>query len=656
MLKLLKLFIFVVIVAPITFAAVLYFTPERIDFSKYQPQMEDYILEKSGYRVSLGDNLKIRVFPSPHISSDNVVVHAFRGEKPLFTAEKVSLDLTLDNLLAMKVGVDKLLVKSPKVYLYKGIKGEGNWEPKRKRRTSSKAVDLSFISGLGEVLISNADVVMEDDQHGNQFKLQSGQFSIAGENLRQTKVNIAGVLNGVEIESQLNMDISNIVEISVMGDVQVAESKVTLKGFIDDLLLKPSYNGEMNFEGESLLTTVYDVLHVAPNQRTVDLPLKLVGIIDVSSDYLKLDNYSVSVAVSPTPVEFFVTSELWFNKQNQNTVNLSTVDKLNLETFKVCQQQQGAAKKSGDIEWSQELMDLTPLKNLKIVMDIDVLKGFTCQGYDVKYAKLRSSIDEGVVKVSQFKLEMSQGGDIRGTASLDTRGTPRGGIDITSNNLNVANLKAVEKQQRVKLPLDGMLQVDFSGKTVHEWVSGLQGKMMLNSDGLVLYGVSLSSLNNMLSNVFMDKLTGQAKSEDYGKFSMTGSIEDGVLKSENISLLLADADVIAKGKVDLVRMTMNFKAEPNPENQLGFKTPVLIKGSVFSPAVIPVATTSQKVGAAVGGAVGGPAGAALGGVLGAIMESGPKRQDVSSTELNGDEIMKEKQRLQEEVLKFLQTR
>ena len=103
-------------------------------------------------------------------------------------------------------------------------------------------------------------------------------------------------------------------------------------------------------------------------------------------------------------------------------------------------------------------------------------------------------------------------------------------------------------------------------------------------------------------------------------------------------------------------MTMNFKAEPNPENKLGFKTPVLIKGSVFSPAVIPVATTSQKVGAAVGGAVGGPAGAALGGVLGAIMESGPKRKDVSATELDGDEIMKEKQRLQEEVLKFLQTR
>lgn len=653
--RLLKLLLLLIILAPTTFIAILYFTPERIDFSKYQPQMESYIQKKTGYKVFLGDNLKIQIFPQPHVSSNNVEVKSFNNDKPIFKAETVSLDLSLESFLAMKVGLDKVLVKNPVIYMHRDINNVANWEPKRKKKTNSQPVDLSFMSGLGDAVISNAEFIYEDDVSGQQFNMKDGQFSISGEQLRKTKLKFSAALNNQNIEGDLNLDLSSLIETSVNGTIQLADNKVTLKGFFDELLLKPSYNGEFAIEGENVFGSIYELLHVAPNQRGFNVPLKTSGLVDIGSNYVKLNNYKIQLEASPTAVSFDVTTEYWFNgNDDNNTVKISSDEFLDLTSFEGCQVQEKSAK-GGDFEWSEQILDFDFLKSVKFDGDIELLKGFKCQSYKAKYFKLRANVDESKFKVTQMKVELPSGGNIRGTGTLDVRNTPKGSVSLNSHKLNLAQFMSSKAQKRITFPLNTDVSLEFEGKSLKEWVAGLKGDVEAESEGLVLYGISITSMAKMISNVFLGNLVG-TESEDYGKFSLKGSIEDGVFKSEDISLKLADADIMAKGKADLVRMTMNFRAVPNPDNKLGFKNPVNIKGSILSPSIIPETTTTQKVGAAVGGAVAGPAGAALGGVLGAIMESGKSKKDVSKTDMSGDEIMKEKQRLQEEVLKFLQTR
>ncbi|PPR17759.1 MAG: hypothetical protein CFH43_00648 [Proteobacteria bacterium] len=653
--KLLKLLLLLIILAPVTFIAVLYFTPERIDFSKYQPQLEAYIQKNTGYKVMLGDNLKIQIFPQPHLSSNNVEVKSFNNDKPIFKAETVSLDLSLDSLFAMQLGLDKVLIKNPAVYLHRDINNIANWEPKRKKKTNSQPVDLSFMSGLGDAVISNAEFVYEDDVSGQQFNMKDGQFSISGEQLRKTKLKFSAALNSQKIEGDLNLDLSSLIETSVNGTIQLADNKVTLKGFFDELLLKPSYNGELAIEGENVFSSVYELLHIAPNQRGFNAPLKTSGLVDIGSNYIRLNNYSVQLEVSPTPVQFDVTTEYWFNNNDDNnTIKISANELMDLRSFDVCKIKE-KSKKNKEFEWSEQILDFDFLKSVKFESDVEFLKGFICQTYQSKYFKLRANIESSKLKVTQLKVELPTGGSIRGIANLDVRNTPKGSATINTYKLNLAEFMSTKAQKRVTFPLNSEVSLDFEGRSAKEWVSGLTGKVNAESEGLVLYGISITNMAKMISNVFLGNLTG-TESEDYGKFSLKGSIEEGVLKSDDITLKLADADILAKGKADLVRMTMNFRAVPNPDNKLGFKNPVNIKGSILSPSIIPETTATQKVGAAVGGAVAGPAGAALGGVLGALIENGTPKKDVSKTDVSGDEIMKEKQRLQEEVLKFLQTR
>lgn len=655
--KLIKLLLLLIVLAPVTLIAILYFTPERIDFSKYQPQMEKYVQQKTGYKVSLGENLKIQIFPQPHISSNNVIVHSFNQDKAIFKAEAISMDLSLESLLSMKLDLDKLLIKNPAVYLHRDINNVANWEPKRKRKTSSKPIDLSFMSGLGDAVISNVEFIYEDDVTGQQFNLKDGQFSIAGEQLRKTKMKFSAALNNQKIEGDLNLDLSSLIETSVNGVIKLGENKVVLKGFFDELLLKPSYNGELNIEGDTIFNSVYEILHVAPNQRGFNIPLNTSGLVDIGINFIKLQNYNVQFDVSPTPVNFNVTADYWLNEnETNNSVEISADELLDLTSFGFCQSQEGQSK-GDEFEWSEEILDFDFLKSIQLEGDVELLKGGVCQGSETKYFKIRGSVENSKLKVTQFKIDFPAGGNIRGTANLDVRDTPKGSISLNSHKLNLAKFMSPKTQKRITFPLNSEINLDFQGKSIKDWVGGLEGSIEADSEGLVLYGISVSSMAKMISNVFLGNLSG-TESEDYGKFSLKGGVEEGVFKSEKIQLQLSDADILVKGKADLVRMTMNFRAEPNPDNKLGFKNPVNIKGSILSPSIIPETTTTQKVGAAVGGAVGGPAGAALGGVLGAIMESGgtSKKKDVSKTDMSGDEIMMEKQRLQEEVLKFLQTR
>lgn len=653
--KLIKLILLLLILTPVTLLAILYFTPERINFSKYQPQIEKYIQQKSGYKVSLGQDLKIQIFPVPRFSSKNIEVASFVGNKPLFMADNLDVTFSLENLWAMKLGLDEVLIENPKVYLHKDINSKANWEPKRKKRNSSATTDLSLLSSLGQVVISNAEFVYEDDLSGQQFNLKEGQFSISGEVLQKTELSFSGLLNAQKIESDLTLDLTSLIETSIMGQIRLGDSQINLKGFLDEILIKPSYKGDLSIEGENILSSIYEILHIAPNQRHFNVPLKMEGMVDLSPEYIKLNNYNVQFDVSETPISFDVTMGYWLNKKTEsNSLKILSKEHLDLSSFSACHSEGSTPKNNKEFQWSEKIIDFDALRNLNLSLDIELIKGLSCKSYQAKYLKLRGDFEKEKFKMSQFKVEFSDGGNIRGTANIDIKSTPKGKINLNSYKFNIAEFLSKKSSKRMVLPVESEIKLEFSGRTMKEWVSNLSGNIEAYSNGMVLYGVNLSSLNNMLTNILMGGITNQSQSEDYGRFSLDGQIESGVFRSENISILLPDADIIVKGKADLLRMTMNFRAEPNPENTLGFKTPVIIKGSMLSPIIIPDTTTTQKIGATVGGVVAGPAGAALGGVLGAIIENSTKKEAPKTD--NENDILKEKQKLQDEVLKFLQSR
>jgi uncharacterized protein involved in outer membrane biogenesis len=651
--KFLKICLLLIVLIPTLLIATLLIVPEKVDFSIYKPQIESFLKEKTGLNVSLGENVSIKLLPQPYIQAENVEIKAFVGNKKLFRADKFELRVSLKELLSMNLSIKKMLIESPTVYLHRNINNQANWQPKRVKRRGGNAVDLSFIKGLGDIVISNASFVFEDDLNGSQFRFLEGQFSVDGSRLEDTNIHVSGLLNSEKIESTVSLNLTSVTETKLNGDILLANNKLEFKGLIDEIFSEPAFTGELKLAGPSVFESMYKVLSVAPSQRYLDIPLSLESSATLSQDLIEFKNLKTVFLVSPTEISFIsnisYTPVERSNKLGRIEAFISVADFVDLQKLPFCQKSPESKK---PFAWSQEIKDFTFVKQLDADITFEALRGFACSGKSFDHANLRLTAEDGRVDMRQLVLGKGEG-NVNATGHMQTSGAhAKGAVKMTSQNFDVSKFMGDNMKKRMMMPLAMNMDLRFEGKSTAEWIESLAGTVEISSTDMTTVGINPETLQSVMMSVF--GLSGGKDTMAHGVFSMSGDIDDGVLRTENAFLTFPKVSVRAKGKVDLRRMVMNLKAVPDSENILGYDIPVLIKGSVFSPMILPDLTDRQGQGVAIGAVLAGPAGAALGSMIGSMMAT-TDADEASTTQKNHNEIMDEKQKLRDEVLRFLKS-
>ncbi len=169
----------------ITVLAVLFAAPAVIDWSRYRGSFEDQASSLLGRRVRVGDQVQLRLLPTPYISFDNVRVADATGrfDTPLLRMESFRLQLSVSSLLSGNFVAQDVELRAPILRLAIGRDGRGNWAgllPGAKtaaagpRRTAGLAI--------GKVHVTHGAVELVGAAEGQQWRLEdiSGDVDAGG--------------------------------------------------------------------------------------------------------------------------------------------------------------------------------------------------------------------------------------------------------------------------------------------------------------------------------------------------------------------------------------------------------------------------------------------------------------------------------------------
>ena len=198
------------------------------------------------------------------------------------------------------------------------------------------------------------------------------------------------------------------------------------------------------------------------------------------------------------------------------------------------------------------------------------------------------------------------------TVNLPHDGTLEADVDYQNNKLTVA-AKAADIDYALIIPgasggdLGGTLELNGSGATIDDVLSGLNGKVALSGGQGRLSGDALSLWSN---DVLSSVLTGRKKHTDVTCLLLNGNIKNGVLTPSQAVLDTEDVLVRAKGSIDLGRQRLKLLVTPTPKDAalISLATPLDVQGPWDNPSVTPdKRAVLEKVGSLMLGAVAPPA-------------------------------------------------
>ena len=110
--------------------AALVIVPMFVDLGKYKPVLENKVVEATGRPFSVGDDLKLSIFPWAGVSFSDLRLGNPAGfaEKDFVKVKSFEVRVKLLPLLSKDVQIKRFVLNEPQVVLVKNKDGRANWE------------------------------------------------------------------------------------------------------------------------------------------------------------------------------------------------------------------------------------------------------------------------------------------------------------------------------------------------------------------------------------------------------------------------------------------------------------------------------------------------------------------------------------------------
>lgn len=584
--------------------------PQLVDWSKNKDKLEGFISSATGYNVKLEGDITFQTLPSPKVYVQRVVVEPFAGKDNIFEAENFSAEASLMGLLALRVDLANVNLDNPVVKVYTYANGEKNFDSKKKSSAGGPH-DLGLVTSLGVFNIKNAKISVLNEMEKSRREITDMNLSIDGTALRNTQVDIKGMLDGTPFTVKGAFGLDNLEELNSRADFTYAESKVTVKGVISDIFTKPAYDGHL---GLNLARPAATIQKLTQSAEAMNLPFKLftfLGNLTVTPELVKVENMEMTA----DEVKASGSMDYRYAGKGKNLDAKMRFESLNLDKLLASDEQSPKdIEKQGDsaVTWDDTYIDFAKWRDTNAKVDLSVGE-MTWNGRPIRQATLRFNNQDGTLTLEGLDMNVGTG-YLRSTGRADLGNPIRGQLDVKLEELPLNFLVLKEKEKLFDIPLNAESQFLFTGNSQLEIVKSLGGQIKLNANKGTIKGVNLVDLTKTMQSIFLGK-TISAESQ-IQVFNANFAVENGIVKSEDLDLRSDPIVIKGKGSIDLPNKAINFKFRPMSSQRLGVLLPVNVVGPWSAPKVIPDIMTPQGIISAVGAVVGGPAGAALGAVVG----------------------------------------
>ncbi|WP_321495026.1 AsmA family protein [uncultured Desulfobacter sp.] len=609
--------------------------PMFVDVGKYLPNIESMVTRQTGRSFSMGDDIKLSLFPWAGIRLSDLTLGNPEGfeKKPMISVKSFEVRVKVLPLFSKQIEVDKFIVDSPSIVLVKNKAGLGNWEHIGAVDTSSSAQksqtqpsrDTSASPGTTSTELPIKSFIVE------QFDIVNGFLSYADKGTGLSKK-----------ISDLNLNLSGISmdkAIAIVFGAKIDGKPVSLTGKVGPVGQNPGATDiDFNLMGKALdqLTVSLQGRLIKPlTEQKIDLalelkpfsPKKLFAALDQpvpikTADVSVLEKLSLKALVKGSAKAVTLSNGVLV--LDDSTINFSARAQafekpdlkfaLSLDKIDVDRYLPPAAEKDSDGKTSagdeagntgkntdnpdskSTTTDYTPLR--RMVLDAKVNIGsLKVSGLTMTTITAVLAGKNGVFTLDPFTMDLYQG-KAGATARVDVRkNTPATNLHLTTSGVQAG---PAIRDSTGKDIIEGTMASDIAltmdGDTPEMIKKTLDGEGEIKFLDGAIVGVDIArTIRNAKADIGLKESTPEKPRTDFAELKIPYMATKGLLKIEDASLVSPLLRLVARGETSLIKEDLNFRIEPklvatlkgqgDTKDRSGLLIPFVITGTWEEPKV-----------------------------------------------------------------------
>lgn len=608
----------VVVCLVVVVIAALLIIPAFVDVKQFKAPLEKYLSEVSGRPVSVGDDVRLSLFPWAGVSFSALKLGntpAF-AEKEFLTVKSFDVRLKLLPLLIKKVEVDRLVVQEPRVFLVTNKDGHVSWDfgakpaeskPATKPDTAPAQTGLPIQSFMvGELSIQNGQLTLIDHGKGSLQEISGMNLSLKDVSLeRPVRFSFSASVNQrpVSAEGRFGPVGANLGQGAIPLELKAdafGQLKLQVKGSVENLLAAPLARLTVDvteFSPRKLFAEIGQSLPATADPKVLErLALKAAVKADakavaVSDGLLAIDDSKLSFTLNAR--EFSKPNLTFDFRLDQIDLDRYLPPKA-AEAHKKAPEAQTASSGAQPAQATPQKIDYAPLRRL--VMDGTGAVGkLTAKNAKLEDVHLKIAAKEGVLSLDPLTMRLYQG-----TAAGKTVVNFKGASPVTDVQLHLDKvqvhplLKDLADQDFIEGTANTQVALSMTGEDPARVKQSLNGKgRLVFTDGAII-GVDLAHMaRNVKAALGGQAASGPKPRTDFAELLVPFTIENGVFHTAETSLKSPLLRLLATGQADLVKETLDFRIDPklvgtikgqgDEKDRSGLGVPIIVSGSFANP-------------------------------------------------------------------------
>ena len=598
--------------------------PMFIDVQKYKPVIESKVVEATGRPFTVGDDLKLSLFPWAGISFSDLKLGNTDGfsEKEFVNVKSFEVRVKLLPLISKEIEIKRFVVDEPRIVLVKNKTGRGNWEQPQQQQKQTGApkpgttdAPPGGVGGLpinaltvGNFSISNGSALWIDHTTDTRKEIKNLNLVLKDVSLEKpVQVKFTGELDNkpLAIEGTVGPVGSGLEKGVVPLDLSLNALKqlaMKLKGNLENPATTPGVDLDITVEEFSPRELVAALGQTFPVKTTDPKALSSVALkAHINADAKRASISKGVLNLDQSQLNFSATASQ-FSRPNLK-FDLS-LDKIDLDRYMPPKSDSPPAEKTPAKD-KKTKTDYAPLRRLVLDGLIKIAQ-LTVSKANVQDVYLKINAQNGVFNLDPMKLNMYQG-NANGKAVWNVAQD----IPASSLNLKINNVQAepLLKDMLAKDILQGSTNADINlsmrGDEPELIKKTLNGKGYLKFNDGAIVGIDLAAMVRNVATAFgLTEKAGERPKTDFTELDIPYTITNGAVNTPQSNLKSPFIRVIAAGTADLVKETLDFRVEPKAVATLkgqgdeaqrgGLMVPVVVSGTFSSPKFRPDVSAAAK--------------------------------------------------------------
>ncbi len=608
-----------VVIGLVVIAAVA--VPFLVPVETYKAEIEKRASEATGRKLTIAGPVSFSLLPSLAISARDVSFSNAPGatNANMMLLERLDVKLKLLPLLSGEVAIDSFVLEKPVIHLEKNRQGRGNWQfdtakaPAPATAQNAPAAQQKASGGnplqdlrLGDVRLSNGAISYRDGATGKTYAADAVNLRLSLPDLDHAlqidggltwngkPVTLGGqvaapraLIDGKASALVLGVDSdllkfkfkgngANADQMKLDGDIDLAVSNIrSLAAWLGEPLnVSGTGLGPLSIKGKLAATNNAQGLRVSFNGAELSLDaIRAKG--DMSADltgrvpYVKAQLSTNKLDLNPYMPAPKATTPASAPRVPGNAPSSNAAD----------------AAEQG---WSTEPLDFSGLRAANADLTLQV-EGLQIRDINTGKSALTVALKDGRLAADLTELALYSGQG-KGRVTLDgASAVPAVGLSFNLSGVQAEPLlKDAIGLDRLRGKAGGDIQISGAGRSQRDLVSALGGKGQFKFEDGAIKGVNLASLVRNISTAFLDAQAGRAQETDFSELSGSFTMDKGIMRNNDLSLLAPLLRVGGAGTVDLPKRYVNYKVTPQVANTLegqggqaqaaGVMVPVLVEG------------------------------------------------------------------------------